>query len=59
MSLFPEVQKRAQAELDSIVGGDRLPNFADRSNLPYVDGLVKEVLRWNPVVPLCEHLPHH
>ncbi|EKM56470.1 uncharacterized protein PHACADRAFT_253611 [Phanerochaete carnosa HHB-10118-sp] len=52
MTLYPHVAKRAQAEIDSVVGGDRLPNFEDRPNLPYVEALVKEVFRWNPVAPL-------
>jgi len=56
MTLYPEVQKAAQEELDRVVGSDRLPSFADRENLPYINALVKETLRWNPVVPLC--IPH-
>ncbi|KAA1465965.1 cytochrome P450 [Dentipellis sp. KUC8613] len=56
MTLFPEAQRKAQAEIDAVVGHDRLPNFHDRERLPYVDALVKEVLRWNPVVPLG--VPH-
>jgi hypothetical protein len=52
MTLFPEVQKRAQAEIDAVVGNDRLPDFSDRSQLPYVEALAKEVLRWNVVTPL-------
>ncbi|KIP11879.1 hypothetical protein PHLGIDRAFT_124541 [Phlebiopsis gigantea 11061_1 CR5-6] len=56
MTLYPDVQKRAQAEIDSVVGHDRLPSFDDRPNLPYIEALVKEVLRWNPVGPLG--LPH-
>ncbi|THH18030.1 hypothetical protein EW146_g2895 [Bondarzewia mesenterica] len=52
MTLYPEVQKKAQLELDSVIGSDRLPTYSDRANLPYVDALVKEVLRWNPVTPL-------
>lgn len=51
MTLYPEVAKKAQAEIDTIVGNDRLPTFGDREQLPYVDALVKEVLRWNCVVP--------
>jgi len=39
-----------------MVGNDRLPKFTDRSQLPYVDALAKEVFRWNTVVPLA--LPH-
>jgi len=52
MTLFPDVQKKAQAEIDAVVGNDRLPKFTDRSQLPYVDALAKEVFRWNTVVPL-------
>ncbi|KAH9924356.1 cytochrome P450 [Epithele typhae] len=56
MSLYPEVQMRAQAELDAVVGQNRLPDFSDRPNLPYVNAIVKEVYRWLPVSPLG--LPH-
>ena len=52
MTLYPEVQKRAQEEIDSFVGNARLPTFADRGNMPYLDAMVKEILRWNPVAPL-------
>ncbi|KAG6908024.1 hypothetical protein DXG01_006443 [Tephrocybe rancida] len=50
MALHPEVAKKAQAEIDSIIGNDRLPTFNDRPHLPYVDALSKEVFRWNAVV---------
>ncbi|KND88292.1 O-methylsterigmatocystin oxidoreductase [Tolypocladium ophioglossoides CBS 100239] len=50
--MFPEVQQRAQEDIDRVVGTDRLPNFEDRENLPYVDGIVKEAWRWNPVGPM-------
>ncbi|GJE86539.1 cytochrome P450 [Phanerochaete sordida] len=56
MVLFPHVQKCAQAEIDSVIGSDRLPTFADRPNLPYVEGVFKEALRWHPIGPLG--LPH-
>ena len=52
MVLSPEAQKLAQAELDSVVGTDRLPDFTDEAVLPYVTALMKEVLRWRPAVPL-------
>lgn len=55
MTLHPEAQKRAQAELDVVVG-DRLPTFADKESLPYVTSLMKEVLRWIPVLPMA--VPH-
>ncbi|KAG2139993.1 cytochrome P450 [Suillus cothurnatus] len=51
MTLFHDVQKKAQAEIDAVVGPDRLPSFADRGSLPYTEALAKEVLRWNVVVP--------
>ena len=54
MTLYPEVQKRGQDEIDAVIGPDRLPSFEDRPNLPYVEAIVKEVLRWNPVGPLGE-----
>jgi cytochrome P450 len=52
MVLYPDVQTRAQAEIDSVVGRDRLPTFEDRASLPYVDAVVREVLRWRPIGPL-------
>ena len=52
MVLFPEVQRKAQKELDEVVGSCRLPEYEDRENLPYINALCKEVLRWHPVLPL-------
>ena len=52
MTLYPEIQRRAQAEIDAVVGPDRLPCLDDRPNLSYVEAVVKETLRWNPVAPL-------
>jgi len=54
MLLSPDIQKKAQDELDSVIGRDRLPSFEDRSRLPYVDAVFKEVLRWHPVIPAGE-----
>lgn len=48
MVLFPEVPKRAQEELDAVVGPDRYPTWEDSSNLPYVMACVKESFRWMP-----------
>ena len=50
--LFPQVQKQARAELDSVIGRDRLPTFDDRPHLPYIEALCKELMRWRMVVPL-------
>lgn len=56
MTVFPDVQKKAQEDIDRVIGSSRLPTCADRENLPYIDAMVKEVLRWHPVAPMC--LPH-
>lgn len=47
MTLFPEAQRKAQAEIDAVVGNDRLPGFADRDRLPYLNAVALEVLRWH------------
>ncbi|KAF5342840.1 hypothetical protein D9758_013372 [Tetrapyrgos nigripes] len=52
MRLYPNVMKKAQAEIDAVVGRDRLPTFEDRDHLPYIQAIVQEVLRWRPLVPL-------
>lgn len=57
MVLYPEVQERAQAELDALLAGEhRLPDFKDREQgkTPYLEAVVSEILRWNPVTPLGE-----
>jgi len=56
MVTYPEVQKRAQAELDTVVGRSRTPTFSDLPHLPYIRAMVKEALRWRPVDPVG--LPH-
>ena len=50
--LFPQVQRRAQEELDVVIGRDRLPTFDDRPRLPYVEALCKELMRWQMVTPM-------
>ncbi|KAH9056871.1 cytochrome P450 [Lactarius vividus] len=49
MTLYPEVQRKAQAEIDEIVGNSRLPEISDQDKLPYVEAVLKAVLRWHPV----------
>ena len=53
MLLYPDVQRRAQAQIDLVVGRHRLPTFDDRANLPYVEALLREAFRWFPVLPLA------
>ena len=52
LTLYPEVQKRAQAQIDSVISRDRLPTFEDRSRLPYIEAICKELLRWQILLPL-------
>ncbi|KAI0784390.1 cytochrome P450 [Abortiporus biennis] len=59
MLLYPEIQKKAQAEIDRVIGNppSRLPTFADREAIGgYLEGLILEVFRWRPAVPT--NLPH-
>lgn len=56
MTMHPEIQKKAQEELDRIIGPDRLPTWEDRDQLPYIDAILKETLRWNTATPLG--VPH-
>ncbi|KAF2875650.1 cytochrome P450 [Massariosphaeria phaeospora] len=56
MSMFPEVQRKAQEEIDRVVGTARLPSFSDRDSLPYVNAVMEEALRWHPLTTMG--LPH-
>jgi len=59
MLLYPDMQKKAQVELDSVIGRERLPTFNDRPYLPFIDAVCKEVLRWYPVTPLGAFPEYH
>lgn len=52
MAVHPEPQKKAQAEIDQVVGSDRMITLQDQPRLPYVRALIEEVMRWHVVVPL-------
>lgn len=52
MMHYPDVLRKAQAELDTVVGRGRLPTFKDRPSLPYIDCIFNEVLRWGVPVPM-------
>ncbi|KAI0058254.1 cytochrome P450 [Artomyces pyxidatus] len=51
---YPAVQEKAQAELDAVTGGHRLPDYEDRPRLPYINALCMELLRWRMVAPLVD-----
>jgi cytochrome P450 len=57
MILFPEVQRKAQEEIDRVVGSHRLPTMDDEMKLQYIRGCVKESLRWMPTTILGA-VPH-
>lgn len=56
MIKYPNVQAKAQAELDSVLGKNQLPTYADEDSLPYITAVMKEVIRWKNVTPLA--VPH-
>jgi cytochrome P450 len=51
MMLYPDVQAKAPAELDAVVGSDRFPDYSDRGHLSYVNSVILETLRWKLAVP--------
>lgn len=55
MILHPDVQKEAQQSIDRICHG-RLPDFSDSVSLPYIHAVLKELLRWHPVVSLSKRI---
>ncbi|KAH9478084.1 Cytochrome P450 monooxygenase 208 [Psilocybe cubensis] len=52
----PDIQRKAQAEIDSVLGGKRLPTYEDRPCMPYNEAIYREVLRWRP--PGSVGVPH-
>lgn len=52
MTLFPDAQSRAKQEIDTVIGSEHLISLNDRASLPYVEALLREVVRWRPVTPL-------
>nr|BED42923.1 cytochrome P450 monooxygenase [Trametes versicolor] len=56
MVKYPAAMRKAQAEIDALTGGRRLPSPDDRAALPYVEAVLRECLRWTAPVPLG--LPH-
>lgn len=48
----PDVLAKAQKEIDQVIGNDRLPTLRDRENLPYVECIFNECLRWGVPVPM-------
>jgi len=53
---YPDVYRKAQEEIDHVIGTKRLPELADRDSLPYFEAIMKELYRWHPPLPLG--IPH-
>ena len=51
MTLYPEIARRVQAEIDQVIGDSRLPALTDRPSLPYTQATILEAMRWHAVVP--------
>lgn len=56
MAISPHVQRKAQTEIDRVIGSKRLPTLADRASLPYIEAIYREVMRFRPTIPL--NVPH-
>ena len=52
MARNTQVMKKAQNQLDDVLGRDRLPEHSDIDNLPYITAIIKETFRWSPPVPI-------
>jgi cytochrome P450 len=48
----PQVLAKAQEEIDRVIGNDRLPTIQDRPDLPYIECVMSESIRWGPALPL-------
>ncbi len=56
MVLHPDIMRKGQESVDAVVPASRLPEFEDLESMPYINQIVKEVMRWRPVLPLG--VPH-
>ncbi|XP_031549431.1 cytochrome P450 1A1-like [Actinia tenebrosa] len=53
---YPHVQRKAQEELDQVIGRHRMPRVSDLDNLHYTNACVYELLRICALAPLS--VPH-
>lgn len=54
MVVHQDVQEKIQAEIDAVVGKNRLSTIDDRPSLPYLHAIFRALFRYSPIVPICE-----
>ncbi|XP_021381195.1 cytochrome P450 2U1 [Lonchura striata] len=52
MSLYPEVQEKVHAEIEAVLGRDKVPSLAHKAQMPFTEATIMEVQRMTAVVPL-------
>ena len=52
MARNTDIMRTAQRQVDSVIGGERLPEHSDIEDLPYIEAIVKETFRWAPPLPI-------
>lgn len=52
MAAHTDVQRKVQAEIDAVVGRERLPTWTDNAKMPYTQATIMELMRWRTIIPL-------
>ncbi|XP_040834398.1 cytochrome P450 2J2-like isoform X4 [Ochotona curzoniae] len=52
MAMYPEVQEKVHAEIDSVIGRWQQPSMAFRESLPYTNAVIHEIQRMGNIIPL-------